>query len=158
MLIRDAVLSDYDAVDEMLRDLGRIHKENVPGDFSYAEHTYTEEQFEDMISSEDNILICAEEDGKTVGYCHLMVRESCDITDELSVHVAYIVVDGEYRGRGIARALMAESERRAKETEAKQFNLQVWDFNTGAKKLYESFGMTYKESGLPYRTFMIKEI
>ena len=69
-----------------------------------------------------------------------------------NAHIENIVVDACCRGQGIGHAIMPEAEARAAAWGAKQPNLMCWEFNGGARRLYESLGLR------PQRTIMIKEI
>jgi ribosomal protein S18 acetylase RimI-like enzyme len=56
--------------------------------------------------------------------------------------VSDITVRRECQRSGIGRALMEEVNRWVKAREASQTGLNVWDFNTGAKRFYKSLGYT----------------
>lgn len=50
------------------------------------------------------------------------------------------MVHPDFRRRGVAKALMAETEKRAKALGAERLSLTVWRFNESAQALYESLG------------------
>ncbi len=52
-----------------------------------------------------------------------------------------LVVDKDFRRRGIAKRLFAFMEEEARKRGAKRLDLMVWEFNREALKFYESFGM-----------------
>jgi GNAT superfamily N-acetyltransferase len=98
-------------------------------------------------------MLGAENDaGQLCGVCHLSLRESSGFVEMKNVHVENIVVDEACRGQGIGKMLLDEAERIAKEWGAEQFNLWCWEFNDGARRLYEARGMH------PQRTVLVKKL
>lgn len=152
VVVRNAEKRDYAAVEKMLRELSRMHVNGAPEYYPPHEYSYSSEKYEELLADENEILLCAEEDGNTVGFCQLTLSEMSGSVRLKNAHVAFIAVDAEYRRRGIGRAMMQEAERAAAALGAKQLNLQVWEFNSSARRMYEQLGMR------PQRTIMIKEI
>ena len=52
-----------------------------------------------------------------------------------------LVVDKNYRGKGIASQLYREMEERGRKAGAKRLDLMVWEFNEKARRFYENQGM-----------------
>ena len=52
-----------------------------------------------------------------------------------------LVVDRDYRGKGIASQLYREMEERGRKAGAKRLDLMVWEFNERARRFYENQGM-----------------
>ncbi len=76
-----------------------------------------------------------EEDGQIVGNVTLLSTRSPQ-----RVNVANVAILPEYRRRGIARALMEEVEKEARQRGAAEIRLQVARDNDAALKLYQSMG------------------
>lgn len=61
--------------------------------------------------------------------------------DMKTMYIDAVVVREEYRNNGIAKKLMNEVEKRARELEVKRIDLMVWSFNKNAINLYELLKM-----------------
>lgn len=147
MNIRLCNAADRDEVNRLLYQSSKIHTAGVPDFFIELEESITEKVYQEVLGATDQVLICAEsDDGSLCGFCHLSLREHSGWVEMKNVHIENIVVDEVCRGQGIGHALMAEAERIAKEWGAVQLNLMCWAFNDGARRLYESLGMTEQRS------------
>ena len=153
MKIRLCNENDRAEVNRLLYQSTVIHSAGVPDFFVPLEESISEKIYADVLGAEDQVLFCADnEDGTLCGVCHLSLRNHSGWVEMKNVHVENIVVDEVCRGQGIGHALMAEAERIAKEWGAVQLNLMCWEFNDGARRLYESLGMT------PQRSILVKDI
>ena len=147
MKIRLCKENDRTEVNRLLYQSTAIHSAGVPDFFIPLEESINENVYADILAAEDQVLFCAEsDDGTLCGVCHLSFHNRSGWVEMKNVHVENIVVDETCRGQGIGHALMAEAERIAKEWGAVQLNLMCWHFNNGARRLYESLGMTEQRS------------
>lgn len=147
MNIRLCNENDRAEVNRLLYQSTVIHSAGVPDFFIPLEESINESVYADILAAEDQVLFCAEsDDGTLCGVCHLSFHNRSGWVEMKNVHVENIVVDEVCRGQGIGHALMAEAERIAKEWGAVQLNLMCWHFNDGARRLYESLGMTEQRS------------
>ena len=88
-------------------------------------------------------MIVAELDGKVVGYATVLTDVLEDSLDEVAfshAHVEDLVTGTEFRGRGIARALLAECERYAREAGRDEIRIGVLADNRRARAVYERSG------------------
>ncbi len=153
MKIRLCNENDRAEVNRLLYQSTVIHAAGVPDFFVPLEESLNETVYTDVLAAEDQVLFCADnEDGTLCGVCHLSFHNRSGWVEMKNVHVENIVVDEVCRGQGVGHALMAEAERIAKEWGAVQLNLMCWQFNDGARRLYESLGMT------PQRSIMVKDL
>ena len=153
MKIRLCNTDDFAEVNRLLYQSSLIHTAGVPDFFVPLEEWMPEKPFLDTLAAQDQVLFCAEnEAGGLCGICHLSMHEHSGWVSMKNVHVEHIVVDEVCRGQGIGHALLAESERIAKEWGAQQLNLMCWHFNDGARRLYESIGMHEQ------RSILVKEL
>ena len=74
MIIRNLVLSDYPAVDMLMSELHELHAEKRPDIYAPAKHIYSEEQFAEMLESENTFAIGAEIEGELAGICFFDIR------------------------------------------------------------------------------------
>ncbi|MGD6854096.1 GNAT family N-acetyltransferase [Bacillus infantis] len=91
-------------------------------------------------------LIIAEEDGKLAGSVALFPARTDayeGYVEELDYpEIRMLAVAPEFQGKGIAKALITECIRRAKEQGFHRIGLHTGDFMKNAMKLYEGFGFT----------------
>lgn len=146
MNIRQVNAADYAAVEEMALALHRDAVAHRPDLYAQQEVFYTPELFGDWVNDPDAIWLLAEEDGRPVGICLTRINENQgarEDTREPCVDLLY--VREAYRRRGIARRLLEETQRRAAAMGLSTLTLFVEGYNTGAQRLYESFGMTPRQ-------------
>ena len=142
--IRAMTPLDYDAVDERMRCLHRMHVDARPDQYAQTEHVYSRDDFEAIVTCGQCIALAAEEEGKVVGICLAAIREPKTFHGNSERKVAYIealYVDETARRRGVATVLYEETGRRAKEQGASGMELMVWEFNRSALAFYEAIGM-----------------
>lgn len=139
--IRPLTMADYDAFSALMQQLHRIHVEHRPDMYVPRDVLYSPQDFEEMVSTDDHIAIGAEQAGKLVGICILSLKKRSFMVNQLSAYMEELVVEESLRHQGIATALFHEAERISREKGAVRLDLMVWDFNEGAKSLYEQLGM-----------------
>ena len=141
-LIREIKKEDYPAIDRLLNQLHKVHVDGRPELFFPEEHSLSKDSFENLISNKEIISILAEKDHKVVGVCIVSMLNKSGMVQMKTAYVDELVVDENFRRRGIGRALFSEAERRAKKLGAKRIDLMVWSFNETALHAYDSYGMT----------------
>ena len=155
-MLREANLSDFEAVEVLARQSRVMHAESYP-DLLWKERfngdsVKTKEDFEYLIESgyEENGLsqwkiFVFEENGDILGYC---ITEAWEyeghpvFRDARVLGIEDIFVDEKARGKGIGRQLFNRAKDYAKEIGAVRMQLAVWDFNKDARKFYENLGMS----------------
>ena len=151
--IRVCRIEDREEANRLLYQESVIHADGVPDFFIPLEENFTEKTWEDTLNAADQVVLCAQrEPGVLCGICHLIFYEASGWVHMKNAHVMNIVVDEVCRGQGIGSMLLDEAERVAKEWGAVQLNLWCWEFNSGARRLYESRGMH------PQRSVLIKDL
>ena len=148
MLVRLAQKTDKPAINELRRQVKLFHTEGNPVFFAPG---FPRElaDYLDIIFAQDNAeVVVAELDGQVVGFACITYVERpgsvfrnplqyCDI-DELGV-------DERFRRQGIGRAMFDFIKTRAAERGFPRIELNMWEFNDGALKFYESLGFrTYR--------------
>lgn len=143
MTLRRLTREDYDAVEEMTRELDRIHAQARPDCFVLREEVYPREPYEAALEDPDCLLLGAVEDGKLLGFVRATLwHESFMVKTLKTVCLDDIFVLPACRGKGVGSKLFAETERWAREQGAVRLDLHVWEFNREAQALYRSAGMT----------------
>ena len=100
---------------------------------------WTEMGYFSFLMREDTLFLVAEEEGKILGYCGLlMVLDEGDITN--------VAVEKSRRGQGIGEALVRELAARAARRGIALLHLEVRQSNQAARGLYRKLG--FLEDGL----------
>ncbi len=146
MVIRNLKLEDFDDVNNLFMQLHNYEMEQRPDLFRKIEKPTTPKawDFEASLSDSNKTMIGAEVNDKIVGFAILQIIQSTykAQTPRTYAYFENIVVNENYRRRGIGTAVYQEGVKRAKEQGATSAELKVWSFNAGAIKFYQSLGMS----------------
>jgi GNAT superfamily N-acetyltransferase len=131
MTVRRAQETDFGRVTELLEQMGR---ERVPHDsYSAARQVYL-----DQLADPGSEHLVAVEGGVVVGFCSLHYRMRLNRTAP-QAWIADLFVDRAARGRGTAKTLLIEAERRARERGCFELTLETERSEDGL--LYSAAGM-----------------
>ena len=146
MIIRNLKLEDFDDVNNLFMQLHNSEMERRPDLFRKIDKPTTSRawDFEASLMDNSKITIGAEVDGKIVGFVIVQIRHSVYKiqTPRTFAYFENIVVDENYRRKGIGTALYQEGVKLAKEQGATSVELKVWGINTAAINFYHSLGMS----------------
>ena len=146
MIIRNLRLEDFEQVNNLFMQLHNSETQHRPDLFRKIEKPTTSRawDFEASLTDSSKIMIGAEVDDKIVGFVIVQIRQSAYKiqTPRTFAYFENIVVDENYRRKGIGTAIYQEGVKRAKEQGATSIELKVWNFNTGAISFYQSLGMS----------------
>jgi ribosomal protein S18 acetylase RimI-like enzyme len=142
--IRRADSKDYEIYDRMFACLNDLHAAEHPGIFqSISGHIHTPEFFGELLADPNSALFIAEWDGQPAGFLLMKLRTSPDypiMTPRLYAVVDSVYVHPQFRMQGLGEMLMLTGEEWALENGADSLELNVYDFNTAARGLYEKLG------------------
>lgn len=141
MEIRDMESKDYPEIDRLMKELHELHVKGRPDLYTELEHPYSREEFEKIVSNPGIIAILAEEKSVVIGLCIGTLRKKSGMVEMKTMYIEDLIVDRNFRGKGIASQLYEEMEERGRNTGAKRLDLMVWEFNSNAKRFYEKQGM-----------------
>lgn len=144
LVIRKAETADYEEVKLLEELLFGIHRQERPDYFKKVEDSYSRKEFEELLASPSAITWVAVYNGCIVGICFGKITETKESQICKSRKIAFIedlVTLREYRGNGIATALIARAREQAAAEGAEALELCVWNFSTEALRLYERLGM-----------------
>ncbi len=141
MEIRDMESKDYPEIDRLMKELHELHVKGRPDLYTELEHPYSREEFEKIVSDPEIIAILAEEKSVVIGLCIGTLRKKSGMVEMKTMYIEDLIVDRNFRGKGIASQLYEEMEERGRNTGAKRLDLMVWEFNNDAKRFYEKQGM-----------------
>lgn len=144
MTIRNAEPEDYEEVSILEEQVFQLHRKARPDYFKDQEESYSREEFEELLASPCSISLATVWDGAVVGICFGKIEETKENIFCKSRKVAFIqdlAVLPEFRGRGVATALMSRAREQAVQGYAVSLELCVWNFNEQALRLYQNMGM-----------------
>jgi ribosomal protein S18 acetylase RimI-like enzyme len=142
MRIREATPEDHSFILALVPELAAF---GPPPWRDAAELTALDERFlrealEGQGVAGSRILVAEDESGARLGFVHLRPQLDYYLQKDCG-HIADLVVAPGARGRGVGRALMAASEKWARESGFEMLTLHVFAENRGARALYEELGM-----------------
>ena len=142
--IRRGDSKDYDLFDQMYACLNDLHVAEHPGIFqSVPGHIHAPEFFAELLADPNSALFFAEWDGQPAGFLLMKLRASPDyamMTPRLFAVVDSVYVHPQFRQHGLGEMLMMTGEEWAMEQGAASLELNVYDFNTAARGMYEKLG------------------
>jgi len=105
----------------------------------YIDSVAVNKIIEKGLSNDYQMYICATDNEKLIGYCSLTIKNNLWMLANLG-NVDELVVDSEYRNRGIGKMLMHEIEKIAKNHGCKRLELDSAFHRAIAHEFYERQG------------------
>ena len=141
MLIRRAGIDDVEQLRLLYQELEEDGVRYQPEHFVVGERS--NEFFQSVFESADQDILVAEEDGKILGFSHVMIleekKEACLKTETL-VYIQDLDVLESRRSQGIGTLLMEASKRYGKEHGVDFIRTQVFPQNIDGMRFYEKNG------------------
>jgi len=141
--IRQAVKKDIESLIPVFEEADRYHQIALPNIFRPQTPQQTRQFIASIMEKDENVIFLAETEEKPVGMVYIYPRQTLEIP--ILVPRKWLVIDSlavlpEARRRGVGRALMEQAHHWAVEKGIFEVKLNVYEFNDGAIKLYESMG------------------
>jgi len=149
-MIRKVEDKDYEDLVKLVYQVHELHYEHRP-DIYVDGNPLPKEYFDNMINDENALNIVFEENGKIMGLLMAEKKHNNAIPiakERITYFIDDIVVDNNFRRKGIGKALYEYLLDIAKSDNVDSIELNVWAFNKSALKFYESLGMTVKNMKL----------
>jgi len=144
VVIREARITALGALVRLLHESDEFHHQGAPTHIRTSDEPLRAEAYVRHLLNEDNgTIMVAEEDGGVVGLVHLAFyaqRREPTTAARSYADIGDIVVTDARRRSGVGRLLMDAAGAWARERGALDIELSVWEFNEGARALYESLG------------------
>ena len=137
-------VEDFKRVNELARQVHKLHVNWRPDLFLDVEEIISKENFEEMIQ-EETILI-AKCNNVIEGYVtfKILEKDNPSMRHRIVLSIDAICVDESNRGNGIGTKLLEYLKYIGKEKGCTDMDLTVNEENEGAIKLYEKFGFKIK--------------
>lgn len=141
MLIRRAGIDDVEQLRLLYQELEEDGVRYQPEHFVVGERS--NEFFQSVFESADQDILVAEEDGKILGFSHVMILEQKKVAclkPETLVYIQDLDVLESRRSQGIGTLLMKASKRYGKEHGVDFIRTQVFPQNIDGMRFYEKNG------------------
>ena len=141
MLIKRAGIDDVEQLRLLYQELEEDGVRYQPEHFVVGERS--NEFFQSVFESADQDILVAEEDGKILGFSHVMILEQKKVAclkPETLVYIQDLDVLESRRSQGIGTLLMEASKRYGKEHGVDFIRTQVFPQNIDGMRFYEKNG------------------
>ena len=142
--IRPAIAEDYDTICTLLESVDRLHADALPDLFQQAKGSVRAyEWFAQMIGGPDTCMFVAERQGVLVGMVLCTVRSAPAFplfVPRRYGHINELAVRESFQGQGIGRRLIQCVHEWLQNHGITEVELDVSEFNTPARLLYEQLG------------------
>jgi diamine N-acetyltransferase len=143
MRVRNATNTDLDALLALNAFVQQQHADALPQLFKIpTKSQQTRKAFRNFVSNPDNLVLLAE-DAKPTGYLFAQFQNRPASSVRFNLQLLYIhhmVVAPKFRRRGIAALLLSAALNAARSRGIRRVELDVWSFNSEAKKIYAKHG------------------
>jgi diamine N-acetyltransferase len=142
-VVRVASSADYEPACVLLDQLDELHRLRLPWLFRTPEtQPRSRSYFEQLLTADDSSVLVAEA-GDIVGIAIVLLRAAPEFPVFIPQHwgvLDNVVVAPSHRRRGVGRLLALAAETWASARGAAWLELGVYEFNTEARRFYESLG------------------
>ena len=139
-LIRPAVERDFDGLNALFEEIDEHHRKALPHIFRKpGGPARKRDLIMGILADKDAVIFIAEIQNQIVGLVHAFVRSYPEIPIRMPSRICEIdslIVKDSYRRRGVGEALMKKVHQWAVQMRLERLELNVWDFNQGAKDFY----------------------
>lgn len=144
LIIRAALEADYESLCELFGQADEFHRNRVPHIIQKPDGLSRDKNYVDNLLADSNTgLFVAEIEQHLVGLICFFIRETPAIpilVPRKYVYIDNLVVDENHRHKGIGHALMEKAQAWARQNRVQTIELNVWQFNDNAIRLYEKLG------------------
>lgn len=152
MEIRRGEERDLAGINMLLSQVLEVHHRGRPDLFKSGTKKYTDEELLDILRDSSKPIFVAADAGQNVlgyAFCVLQQHKGDNIlTDIRTLYIDDLCVDEALRGKHIGRRLYEHVLAFAREEGCYNVTLNVWECNQGAKRFYESCGLTVQKTGM----------
>ncbi|MFH1285912.1 MAG: GNAT family N-acetyltransferase [Candidatus Micrarchaeota archaeon] len=139
--IRRALTKDLPSILSMWRALMRFHKTLFPEHFKTKRDALARYKtfLKKRLKAKNAAVFVAEANGQIIGHIMVSRNKLPPVYSAREAYVDELFVKPNYRGKGVATALLQQAQKWAKEKKYNVIAISVNIKNTRAKKLYENF-------------------
>ena len=150
--IRLAGARDLEAVNELLRDVLRVHHAGRPDLFKGEGKKYTDEELLKVFANPNTPVFVYEKEGAVLGYifCSIQVPSADQLNPVKTLYIDDLCVNGKARGQHIGKKLFEHVCQAASDMGCYEISLNVWEGNDAARKFYENMGFKPKSTTMEF--------
>ena len=145
--IRKANRDDFEALGELYTELEKDAVMYQSEHFVLSPKGARSRQLEEILASENQVMLVAEDDGKVIGFAHVMLQKakvvSC-LKPQTNIYLQDLVVTSTLRSKGTGTQLLNAAKEYGREKGAEFFRTQVFPMNKDGMRFYERIGFSTK--------------
>lgn len=153
--IRQAKKKDFEALEKLYKELEEDAVLYQPEHFVFSKKGQRSQQLEQILKSENQIMLVAEDDGDgqgeaakvVIGFAHVIFAHAKEVSclkPQSNIYLQDLVVTKELRSRGTGTLLLNAAKKYGKEKGADFFRTQVFPQNKDGLRFYERNGFSLK--------------
>ena len=154
MVIKRAVESNMDGINNLLNQVLMVHHNGRPDLFKANTKKYTDEELKVIINDDTRpIFVALDDDDNVMGYAFCVMIQHIDdniLTDIKTIYIDDLCVDENIRGKHVGKSLYEYVIDFAKNQGCYNVTLNVWSCNESATKFYNSLGLKPQKVGMEY--------
>ena len=141
--IRKATENDAARIEQLYTELEQDAVLYQPEHFVFSPKGARSKQLETILSSDNQIMLVAEEDGNVIGFAHVVFNKAKAISclkPQSNIYLQDLVVTSSYRSKGIGTQLLEAAKAYGRENKVDFFRTQVFPMNKAGLRFYERNG------------------
>lgn len=145
--IRKAKKEDSEVLENLYTELEEDAVLYQPEHFVFSKKSQRSKQLEQILESENQIMLVAEDAGNVIGFAHVIFAHAKEISclkPQSNIYLQDLVVTKELRSRGTGTLLLNAAKKYGKEKGADFFRTQVFPQNKDGLRFYERNGFSLK--------------
>ena len=146
-VIRKAIKEDFEAIEKLYTELEEDAVLYQPEHFVFSKPGQRSLQLEEILKSENQIMLVAEEAGLVIGFAHVIFAHAKEVSclkPQCNIYLQDLVVTKKLRSRGTGTLLLNAAKEYGKEKGADFFRTQVFPQNKDGLRFYERNGFSLK--------------
>ena len=145
--IRKAKKEDSEVLENLYTELEEDAVLYQPEHFVFSKKGQRSKQLEQILESENQIMLIAEDAGNVIGFAHITFAHAKEISclkPQSNIYLQDLVVTKKLRSRGTGTLLLNAAKEYGKEKKADFFRTQVFPQNKDGIRFYERNGFSLK--------------
>ena len=146
-IIRKAQKDDFETIEKLYTELEEDAVLYQPEHFVFSKKGQRSQQLEEILKSENQIMLVAEDTDNVIGFAHVTFAHAKEVSclkQQTNIYLQDLVVTKKLRSRGTGTLLLNAAKEYGKEKGADFFRTQVFPQNKDGLRFYERNGFSLK--------------